>query len=257
MRPPSTTATSAPKAKKRASEPRSTAALEAKAKKQRRAPPKKVPEQAGYVLFFSCLIPFLSFFFMLIFFLSARLGLPSSSRRAAAPGRLRASRRRLRDKGGSRLRSLHRVRPGRHRLRVLRLPQGRLPSPCPWLQRPAAMCGPSQRASRRWTTCSRVVLVFWIRPPGPAKVCRLRPELELAGLRRLRPELELVGLRRLRPEPEPGRAWWCWWRARRGKLRRRRWLRRPGQLLRPGRLPRGSRQGRSRRARRTSTRAHW
>ncbi|KAK1677430.1 hypothetical protein QYE76_038278 [Lolium multiflorum] len=43
-RPPSTTATSAPKSKKRAG---STAALEAKAKKLRRLQPKKVPEQAG------------------------------------------------------------------------------------------------------------------------------------------------------------------------------------------------------------------
>ncbi|XP_071674422.1 uncharacterized protein [Lolium perenne] len=43
-RPPSTTATSAPKGTKRAG---STAALEAKAKKQRRQQPKKVPEQAG------------------------------------------------------------------------------------------------------------------------------------------------------------------------------------------------------------------
>ncbi|KAK1630119.1 hypothetical protein QYE76_004434 [Lolium multiflorum] len=43
-RPPSTTATSAPKGTKRAG---STAAAEAKAKKQRRQQPKKVPEQAG------------------------------------------------------------------------------------------------------------------------------------------------------------------------------------------------------------------
>ncbi|KAK1666787.1 hypothetical protein QYE76_054946 [Lolium multiflorum] len=43
-RPPSTTATSAPKGTKRAG---STAAWEAKAKKQRRQQPKKVPEQAG------------------------------------------------------------------------------------------------------------------------------------------------------------------------------------------------------------------
>ncbi|KAK1682508.1 hypothetical protein QYE76_043356 [Lolium multiflorum] len=46
-RPPSTTATSAPKGQKRAGDLRSTAALEAKAKKQRRLQPKKVPEQAG------------------------------------------------------------------------------------------------------------------------------------------------------------------------------------------------------------------
>jgi hypothetical protein len=45
-RPPSTTATSAPKGKKRVGD-RSTAALEAKVKKQRRLGPKKVPEQAG------------------------------------------------------------------------------------------------------------------------------------------------------------------------------------------------------------------
>nr|XP_051217365.1 uncharacterized protein LOC127334867 [Lolium perenne] len=43
-RPPSTTATSAPKGAKRAG---STAAAESRAKKQRRQPPKKVPEQAG------------------------------------------------------------------------------------------------------------------------------------------------------------------------------------------------------------------
>jgi hypothetical protein len=46
-RPPSTTATSAPKGKKRVGDPRSTVALEAKAKKLRRQQPKKVPEQAG------------------------------------------------------------------------------------------------------------------------------------------------------------------------------------------------------------------
>jgi hypothetical protein len=46
-RPPSTTATSAPKGKKRVGDHSSTAALEAKVKKQRRQQPKKVPEQAG------------------------------------------------------------------------------------------------------------------------------------------------------------------------------------------------------------------
>jgi hypothetical protein len=46
MRPPGASATSAPKGKKRVSD-RSTAALEAKVKKQRRLGPKKVPEQAG------------------------------------------------------------------------------------------------------------------------------------------------------------------------------------------------------------------
>ncbi|KAK1693250.1 hypothetical protein QYE76_009947 [Lolium multiflorum] len=44
-RPPSTTATSAPKGKKRVGDPRSTAALEAKAKKLRRQQPKKGPHQ--------------------------------------------------------------------------------------------------------------------------------------------------------------------------------------------------------------------
>ncbi|KAK1699284.1 hypothetical protein QYE76_015981 [Lolium multiflorum] len=46
-RPPSTTATSAPKGKKRAGDVRSTAACEARAKKLRRLQPKMVPEQAG------------------------------------------------------------------------------------------------------------------------------------------------------------------------------------------------------------------
>ncbi|KAK1627544.1 hypothetical protein QYE76_001859 [Lolium multiflorum] len=49
-RPPSTTATSAPKGTKRAG---STAALEAKAKKQRRQQPKMVPEQAGVPIKFA------------------------------------------------------------------------------------------------------------------------------------------------------------------------------------------------------------
>nr|XP_051190426.1 uncharacterized protein LOC127303762 [Lolium perenne] len=54
MRPPSTSATSSsvPKGKKRASE-RSTAALEAKVKKQRRMGPKKVPETVGAAIKFS------------------------------------------------------------------------------------------------------------------------------------------------------------------------------------------------------------
>nr|XP_051211920.1 uncharacterized protein LOC127329444 [Lolium perenne] len=49
-RPPSTTATSAPRGTKRTG---STAALEAKAKKQRRQQPKKVPEQAGVPIKFA------------------------------------------------------------------------------------------------------------------------------------------------------------------------------------------------------------
>ncbi|KAK1642870.1 hypothetical protein QYE76_060675 [Lolium multiflorum] len=51
-RPPASTATSAPKGKKRAIGG-STAALEAKAKKQRRHAPKKVPEQAGVPIQFT------------------------------------------------------------------------------------------------------------------------------------------------------------------------------------------------------------
>nr|XP_051229664.1 uncharacterized protein LOC127347525 [Lolium perenne] len=52
MRPPAASATSAPKGKKRASD-RSTAALEAKVKKQRRQGPNKVPEQAGAAIKFT------------------------------------------------------------------------------------------------------------------------------------------------------------------------------------------------------------
>ncbi|KAK1678551.1 hypothetical protein QYE76_039399 [Lolium multiflorum] len=131
----------------------------------------------------------------------SRPGLPSSLPRAAAPGRLRASRRRLCAKGGSRRRSLHRAHLRHRRLRVLRLPQGRLPSPCRWPQRLIAARGSSRLGSRRWTTAG---LVFWTQPLGPAGACRLRPEPEPAGLHRPR------------PEPEPGQAWWCWMRARRG-----------------------------------------
>ncbi|KAK1653986.1 hypothetical protein QYE76_071791 [Lolium multiflorum] len=166
-RPPSATATSAPKGKKRVGDPRSTAALEAKAKKLRRQQPKKVPE-AGLL-------------------------------RAAAPGKPRVSCRRFRDKGGSRRHSLHRTRLRR---RPRHSAQGRLLLPCRWPQRLAAARGPSRRASRRWTTCSRAALAF-DQGTGPAGACRLRPEPEPAGLRR-------------RDRPEPGRAWWCWWRARRG-----------------------------------------
>jgi hypothetical protein len=218
-------------------------------------------------LSFSCLIPFLSLLFMLIFSLFVRLGLPSSLPRAAAPGRLRASRRRRCAKGGSRRRSLHRALLRHRRLRVLRLPQGHLPSPCRWPQRLIAARGSSRLGGRRWTTCSRAGLAFWTPLLGPAGACRLHPEPEPEGLHRPRPEPEPAELRRLRPEPAPRQAWWCWMRARRGHLRRRRQLRRLGHLLRPERRrrrsrrgvsqPGGSRQGMSRRARRAPTRAHW
>jgi hypothetical protein len=216
---------------------------------------------------------------MLIFSLSVRLGLPSSLPRAAAPGRLRVSCRHFLDKGGSRRRSLHRAHLRRRRLRVLRLPQGRLPSPCLWPQRLIAARGPSRRGSRRWTICSRAGHVFWTHPLGPGGACRLQPEPEpaemrhprlepgTAGLRRLRPEPGPARLRRLRPEPVPGQAWWCWMRARRGHLRHRRRQRQLGHLLRPERRrhrsrrrssrPGRSQQGMSWRARRAPTRAHW
>ncbi|KAK1642678.1 hypothetical protein QYE76_060483 [Lolium multiflorum] len=130
-RPPSTTATSAPKGTKRVG---STAALESKAK----APA------------------------------AAEEGLPSSLPRAAAPGKLRALCRRFRARGGSRRRSLPRAHLRRRRLRVLHLPQGHLPLPCRWPQRLIAARGPSRRGSRRWTICSRAGLAFWTQPLGPA-----------------------------------------------------------------------------------------
>ncbi|KAK1643553.1 hypothetical protein QYE76_061358 [Lolium multiflorum] len=99
--PPTSTATSAPKGRKRAGVG-STAASEARAKKQRRLAPKKVPEKAG----------------------------------EAALGRLLPSRRRFSGKGGSQPRNLQHARARRRlltcRLRPRHLLRGRL------LRRPAA-----------------------------------------------------------------------------------------------------------------------
>ncbi|KAK1650083.1 hypothetical protein QYE76_067888 [Lolium multiflorum] len=138
-RPPSTTATSAPKGTKRAG---STAALEAKAKKQRRQQPKKVPEQAGAPIKF------------------AQGGGSRQAPRVVSP--LPRQRREQTPQPSSRAPTP--PPPAA---------QGRLPSPGRWPQRLIAARGSSRRASRRWTTCSRAGHLFWTQPLGPGGACRL------------------------------------------------------------------------------------
>ncbi|KAK1610716.1 hypothetical protein QYE76_034389 [Lolium multiflorum] len=156
-RPPSTTATSAPRGKKRAGDLRSTAALEAKVKKLRRLQPRKGCHQV---------CP------------GRRLPADSACRVAASSTKEGV------DAAASIARTYAAAACG-----YSASAQGRLPSPCRWPQRLIAARGSSRRASRRWTTCSRG-LVFWTQPLGPAGACRLRPKLEPAALHRPRPEPE-------------------------------------------------------------------
>ncbi|KAK1614359.1 hypothetical protein QYE76_019876, partial [Lolium multiflorum] len=137
VRPPSATATSAPKGRKRVG---STAALESKAKKLRRLQPKKVPEQAGAPIKF------------------AQGGGSRQTPRVASPP-LR-QRREPTPQPSSRA-------PTPPPPAGTPPPAG-APSPCRWTQRLIVACGPSRRGSRHWTICSRAGLVFRTQPLGPA-----------------------------------------------------------------------------------------
>ncbi|KAK1564061.1 hypothetical protein QYE76_018259 [Lolium multiflorum] len=150
--PPTSTATSAPKGRKRAGVG-STAASEARAKKQRRLAPKKVPEKAGAAIKFT----------------------QGGGSRQAPPVTSPLQR-----QGGSQPRNLQHAR-ARRRLLTCRL-RPRHPAGASSSAAPAARPG-SVGARPTLTTCFRAAPRLWSGQPELAGACRLRQELELVGLR--------------------------------------------------------------------------